>query len=34
MLEIKMRLSIAFYPQTDGQIEQYLKFFIEYRQRN
>ena len=41
MLGIEMRLSIAFHLQTDGQIEQinqeleqYLRFFIEYRQRD
>ena len=38
MLEIEMRLSIVFYPQMDGQmeqinqeLEQYLRFFVEYR---
>ena len=38
MLEIEMRLSTAFYLQTDGQteqmnqeLEQYLKFFVEHR---
>jgi len=41
MLEIEMRLSMAFYPQTDRQteqmnqeLEQYLRFFTEYRQRD
>jgi len=39
MLEIKSKLSMAFYPQTDRQIEsvnqeleQYLRMFINYRQ--
>ena len=41
MLEIEMRLSIAFYSQMNGQmeqmnqeLEQYLRFFIEYKQRD
>ena len=41
MLEIEMRLSTVFHPQTDRQIEQmnqkleqYLRFFTEYRQRD
>ena len=41
MLGIEMRLSIAFHLQTDRQteqinqeLEQYLRFFIEYRQRD
>ena len=41
ILGIKMRLLIVFHPQTDGQteqinqkLEQYLRFFTEYRQRD
>ena len=41
MLEIEIKLSIAFHPQTNGQIErtnqeleQYLRMYIDYRQNN
>ena len=41
MLEIQMRLSTAYHPQTEGQTErinqelkQYLRFFVEHRQKD
>ena len=41
MLGIRTKLSIAFYPQTDGQterinqeLEQYLRFFVNHRQKD
>ena len=41
MLGIKMKLSTAFHSQTDGQMEkinqklkQYLRFFIDHRQKD
>ena len=41
MLGIETKLSIAFYPQTDGQtkqmnqeLEQYLRFFVDHRQKD
>ena len=41
ILEIKTRLSTVFYPQMDGQmeqmnqeLEQYLRFFVDHRQKN
>jgi len=41
MLGIEMRLSTAFHPQMDGQmermnqeLEQYLRFFVEHRQKD
>ena len=41
MLGIEMKLSTAFHPQTDGQMErmnqklkQYLRFFIDHRQKD
>jgi len=40
ILEIESKMSMAFYPQTDGQIErvnqelkQYLRMFTNYRQK-
>jgi len=41
MLGIETKLSAAFHPQMDGQIEQmnqeleqYLQFFVDHRQKN
>jgi len=41
MLGIKTKLSTVFYPQMDGQmermnqeLEQYLRLFVEHRQRD
>ena len=41
MLGIETRLSMAFHPQTDGQmermnqeLEQYLRLFVEHKQKN
>jgi len=40
MLGIENKMSIVFYPQTDGQteritqeLEQYLRMFIDHRQK-
>ena len=41
MLGIETKLSTAFHPQTDGQMErmnqklkQYLRFFVDHRQKD
>ena len=41
ILEIETKLSMAYYPQTDGQmertnqeLEQYLRMYIDHRQNN
>ena len=41
ILEIEIRLSTSYHPQIDGQkerinqeLEQYLRFFVNYRQKN
>ena len=41
MLGIETKLLTAFHPQTDGQmeqmnleLEQYLRFFVDYRQKD
>ena len=32
MLGIESKMSMAFHSQTDGQLEQYLRMFIDHRQ--
>jgi len=41
MLGIKTKLSIAYYPETDGQtertnqeLEQYLRMYVNHKQNN